>query len=118
MSRIYKVFCVYLGNDLFSVFDSLTTQRGDKSRVVAMLINEFLEGKYSVYELLDFEDRFTSNQRRNHSFLDKKTVHFNGDKEMLAKFADKCKRYGVSNWIILRALILEFVKPYLVTVSP
>lgn len=102
-------FC-YLGNELFYAFCLFVVRKGDKSNIITNIVRDFLNGAYSIYELLDLEDVCIKKNRQDDLKLAEKSIHICIDKDLYHDYSERCAEYGVSPMIIGRALVLKYVK--------
>ena len=98
-----------LGHDLKNAFNRFVENKGDKSEIVTSLLIDFLTGKYSLYSLIDEEDKYFSKQRAEEKIVEDDVLHVRIDNDLYNSFVKRCNDFGMSANTVGRALVLRFV---------
>lgn len=108
-------FC-HLGDDWYDAFNLYVVRRGDKSNIISHIISDFLNGDYSVYDLLNYEDLYVKKRSKDSGAkLDEKSLHVSIDKDLYDKYISRCTEYGISPMVVGRALVLLYLNKKLAT---
>lgn len=106
----------YLGNELFCAFCLFVVRKGDKSKLVSNILNDFLNNNCSIYEVLNLEDTCIRKHGRDEDFskLEDGGLHVCINEDLYSSYISKCNEYGVSSMVLGRALILHYVNNELI----